>query len=48
MLRCEQQRCENNVGSVPFAAKLNAQFTAHSSRHLETLFLRKQQTEEEM
>jgi len=35
----EQQCCENNLGSTPFAAKLNAQFTAHSSRHLETLFL---------
>jgi len=39
---------KNNSGSTLFAAKLNAQFTARSSRHLETLFLRTQQTEEEM
>src|SRR6185369_720438 len=29
---------KNNSGSTPFASKLNAQFTARSSRRLETLF----------
>jgi hypothetical protein len=48
MLRCDQQRYENNSGSASFAAKLNAQFTAHSSRHAETSLLRTQQTEEKM
>ena len=28
MFRCEQQCCENNLGSIPFAAKLNAQCLA--------------------
>ena len=39
MFRADQAARENNSGSASFAAKLNAQFTAHSSRRLETLFL---------
>jgi hypothetical protein len=48
MFRSDQLRGENNLGSTPLAENLNAKFTARSSRRIETLLSRTQQTEEEM